>query len=207
MTPLTKILLSATGLLLVLLALRETPFLDFNHYLVVYKSSLNSNLSSENTTVTFEGHKPEPKRLFSANDLSFIVILGKDTLHKEIHKLEPIVIYVDSLQSGPVWMPFYKSAKFSAVAVLKLAANHRKDSSFLAGYSKTSFSGRLKLSGTIKITGICSRKEAGKLIRNFVAESFTTSTKKFFSNSSLEGLQSIALNKNIVRTSNEHAKP
>jgi hypothetical protein len=77
MTPLTKILISATGLFLIILALRETPFLDINHYLVVYKSSAKSNLSTETSTVTFEGQPSISKPVVSNSDLSFVVLLGK----------------------------------------------------------------------------------------------------------------------------------
>jgi hypothetical protein len=118
-------------------------------------------------------------------------------LHKELNKLEPIVITIDSLQTGPLWMPLYKSAKFSAVAYPKLAGNERKTPFLLSGDSKTSISGRLKIAGNIEITGICSRKEASKIIRDFVVKCFTTSTKDFFKRNSADQLQGIALNKEV----------
>ncbi|MEJ7559940.1 MAG: hypothetical protein WKF66_16630 [Pedobacter sp.] len=193
MTPLKKVLLVTTGLLILVLVLRETELLDINYYKAEYKSSLNTRLNTETTTFTYDGQKPAPKSTLRPNDLSFIILLGKDTVYKEMNKLEPIIVRIDSLTSGPTWMPLYKSAKFSAVSSYQLPNGESKNSAFLLGYSKASLSGGLKIEGDIKIQGICSRKEAHKLIRNHVVESVTASTKRYFANSTPDFLEGIAV--------------
>lgn len=192
MTPLKKISLVIVGLLLVVLILRETEYLDLNLYHSQSTSSLNSDISSKTSTVNFEGQQPKPAAVLKPTDLSFIVLLGKDTLYRELNKLEPIIVRIDSFTSGPIWMPLYKSVQFSAVASHHLPSPQTKPND-LPGYTNVSLSGNLKIAGEIQIQGLCSRKEAKKLIKNYIVENVTSSTKKYFADSSPEFLEGIAL--------------
>jgi hypothetical protein len=192
MTPSKKISLVAIGLMMVVLILRETEFLDLNLYHSEATSSLNSNISSKTSTVNFEGQKAKPVSSWAPADLSFIVILEKDTLYKEMNSLEPIIVRIDSLTSGPIWMPLYKSVQFSAVVSHHLPFVQTKPN-HVPGYTNVSLSGNLKIAGEIQIQGLCSRKEVRKLIRNYVVENVTRSTKEYFADSSPEFLQGIAM--------------
>jgi hypothetical protein len=196
MTPLKKISLVTGCLLMVVLVLRETEFFDLNLYHSESTSSINSDISTKTSTVNFEGQKAKPVSSWAPADLSFIVILDKDTLYKEINKLEPIIVRIDSLTSGPIWIPLYKSVQFSAVASHHLPSLQTKPN-HVPGYTNVSLSGNLKIAGEIQIRGLCSRKEARRLIRNYVVESVTTSTKKYFADSSPEFLQGIAMYKKM----------
>lgn len=180
MTTLKKIFLVLIILFLITAILRETRFLQLNFYTSNINSSSNAEWHSKNSIVTvgYQNVKPEVKK----PTLSCIILLNKDTLYKKIDGPSPILITVSSFESGPLWTPLYKSANFSAVG--SVAQDHK--STFTAtnvhSSSKSSLSGNLSISGHVLIKGLCSRRQANKLIKDIIVENFVTEAKKHLSN-------------------------
>ncbi|WP_431199397.1 hypothetical protein ACRQ5D_08430 [Mucilaginibacter sp. P25] len=102
----------------------------------------------------------------SKGDLSVIVLFKKDTLYKEINKAAPIIINVNSLETGPLWVPFYKSIDYTAVGNLN-------DIQSKAPVQLTTM-------GHVSLTGNYSSKQAIAMINKAVAESFVNEIKNHF---------------------------
>jgi len=155
-----KTLFIAIGLLLIIVVFKNTAL------------SYGKTESSYSTTASW----PEEVKKDSAastkgkkgarGDLSVIVLFKKDTLYKEISKTKPIVITVKSLETGALWVPFYKSIDYTAVGALS-------DIQSKAPVQLTTM-------GHVSMTGNYSGKQAKAMINKAVAESFVNEVKNHF---------------------------
>jgi hypothetical protein len=155
-----KTLFIAIGLLLIFFVFKNTAL------------SYNKTESSASTSASWPG---EIKKDSAASikdgkgtrgDLSVIVIFKKDTLYKEISKAKPIVITVNSLETGALWVPLYKSIDYTAVGTLSDIQ------------SKVPV--QLTTMGHVSMTGNYSGKQAKAMINKAVAESFVNEVKNHF---------------------------
>ena len=94
-----KIIFISIGFLLIIVVLKNTAFF-YNKTESSY--SIKANWPEEvkkDSMTSMNGNR---------GDLSVIVLFKKDTLYKEINKTKPVIITVDSLKTGALWVPFYK---------------------------------------------------------------------------------------------------
>ncbi|WPU98918.1 hypothetical protein SNE26_23175 [Mucilaginibacter sp. cycad4] len=152
-----KTLFIAIGLLLIIVVFKNTTF------------SYNKTESSYSTIASW----PEEVKKYSTKDgkgnrgdLSIIVLLKKDTLYKEISKTKPIVITVNSLETGALWVPLYKSIDYTAVGALTDI--------------RSKVPVQLTTMGHVSMTGNYSSKQAKAMINKDVAESFVKEIKNHF---------------------------
>jgi hypothetical protein len=185
MTPRIKLFFAIAGILVIVTVLRETGVLDLN----LYKSDANSSSDATWTSVTFDNSKPKSKT--KNTDLSIVVLFEKDTLYKEINRLSPIVVTIDSLNTGWLWMPLYKTASFSAVGIPGFDNIPVKNAKSSPDVFEPGLSGRLAITGKVIIKGFCSHREAVNLIKGLVVQNFTAESKKYFASVSPEYLRSL----------------
>lgn len=183
MTPRIKLFFAVIGVLLILTVLRETGLLSLNFY----KADSNSASNATWTSVTFDNSKSKSKT--KNTDLSIVVLFEKDTLYKEINKLSPIVVTIDSLNTGWLWMPLYKSASFSAVGIPGFDNTSVKSAKSSPDVFEPRLSGRLTITGKVVIKGFCSHRQAIILIKGLVTENFISESKKYFSSVDPANLQ------------------
>jgi hypothetical protein len=155
-----KILFITIGLLLII---------------VVFKNTALSYKKAESSYSTTANWPEELKKDSAASindekgirgDLSVIVLFKKDTLYKEISKTKPIVITVKSLETGALWVPFYKSIDYTAVGTLNDV--------------QSNVPVQLTTMGHVSLTGNYSGKQAKAMINKAVAESFANEVKNHF---------------------------
>ena len=197
MTPQKTILFTLVGCFVILSVLRETGIISLGFYKSEFNSTSHAMWNGGSTKVTFGDTKPQPK--IKNTDISIVVLMGKDTLYKEINKLSSIVITINSLQTGSLWIPLYKSVNFSAVGTAELDNVSMKRANSSQSVSKLNLSGRLTITGVVSITGMCSYRDAKKLIENIVVENFKAKSKDYFLSVEPEFLQNLASIKNAGR--------
>jgi len=89
--------------------------------------------------------------------------------------------------------------KFSAVGTAELDNVSMKRANSSQSVSKLNLSGRLTITGVVSITGMCSYRDAKKLIENIVVENFKAKSKDYFLSVEPEFLQNLASIKNAGR--------
>lgn len=189
MTHRKKILFVLAGLLLILMILIFSGILNLQYQDNEVDSNSNASWSGKSSSSTM-GDVQDVKTEFKVADLSLVVLLGKDTLYKEINKLSPVVLTIDSYKVGPLWMPLYKSADFSAIGSVKIDRNVKTTlGPGMAKSSKFNLSGELTTSGRVVLKGFYSHKEASKLVQDLVVQNFVAKAKEHFSTFSPEYLQ------------------
>lgn len=192
MTPRKKIILALITLTLMLMALRETSLIDLNFYQSYTNTSFNSTINTSSSFVSWGDTKTKPAPEVKPEDLSIVILLGKDTVYKELNKLLPIVVKIQDFQTGPLWIPLYKSARFSALGIPSFDPRQKLKGEFRTSAYKIGISGRLAVTGHIVIKGLCSHKQAVKLVKEQIIEKFSASIKEEFTKRSPEYFQAMS---------------
>jgi hypothetical protein len=151
-----KIIFVVIGLFLI-----AAVSLNFSYNKAESSAATMASWPNQTTTVPSDTAKVKPE------DLSVIVMHEKDTLYKVISKTKPVVITVKTLETGPLWIPLYKSIDYTAEATIK---EYR---------SKVPL--QLITSGHLSLTGNYSGKQASDMINKAVGESLANETKRHFS--------------------------
>lgn len=135
--------------------------LNFSYYKAESSAATTAIWPGKAETTLSDTAKVKPE------DLSIIVVHEKDTLYKVISKTKPVIITVKTLETGPLWIPLYKSIDYTAEATIKEYS------------SKVPV--QLITRGHLSLTGNYSGKQAGDMINKSVGENFANETKKHFS--------------------------
>lgn len=161
------ILIAVTALILIIVTVRETGLLELD----LYKSKNRISATDDWTEIASSEPKNKDQKIVNKNDLSILILQGKDTLYKQINKFAPIMVTFDTLDSGPLWLPLYKSTKYSAIA---------RTSLFEAGFNDPSnhgtirhLEGQINLNGELTITGFCSSRTAKRVLRTAVVKNIS----------------------------------
>lgn len=158
----TKLIWIVIGAFVLLTAFRDTSVINFNFYRHTTSSMSNSNWTS------IAKDSVKVKSMANVN-ASVIVMLDKDTLFSEIKSQPPIVVMIKSFQTGPTWVPLYKSTNYSATASVT--------------NEEPMLTGNLTTDGKVVITGMCSNKEALAIIKKTVATNLANEVKKYLTSS------------------------
>ncbi|WP_316788898.1 hypothetical protein [Pedobacter frigoris] len=167
------IYIALAAILLISIAIRETGLIKIDFY----KS--NTRLTS---TINWKGiNTSEPEnevsQMVNKNDLSIVILSGRDTLYKKINKFVPIVVKIDKLDSGPLWFPLYKSTNYSAVASTSLfGVGYENRSNGLIRHLEI----RINIIGRLNITGICSHRKAKEILYKSIVEKIAEDTRNKF---------------------------
>lgn len=167
-----KIILILVTLFLVITILRETGNLNLRLYNSNLTSSTTSHLSdytgiakvSKETLkvwpcITDKGLKGIPLLIYC---------LGYKYGEQGTEDCRPVAVFIDHIDHGPLWIPLYKSVRFNCIVpVTHALAAYRKDGDSIQLYSYQ-LSGIITLDGELTVTGICSRREAERLIADNV---------------------------------------
>lgn len=173
MTTLSKTIYITFGILILLTVMRETGVVNLNYYRSDINYSENIEWFNGSSQTSDSTSTDLPK--YVNTDISIIILQENDTLFKEIHKLAPLVITIETFQTGPLWTPLYKSVTFSASG---FPGFEHKPEDDLPGPLKSTIGGKLKITGTAKITGFCSHRHAVQVIKDFVVNRFAENTRK-----------------------------
>ncbi|MES2829753.1 MAG: hypothetical protein V4687_16465 [Bacteroidota bacterium] len=179
MTTLSKTIYITFGLIILLTVLRETGIVDLNYYNA--KVNYSGNIEWANGSRTANSVDSTAGPGYSNADISIIIVQEKDTLYKEIHKLAPLVLTIETFQTGSLWTPLYKSASFSASAIPGFEYSSGLDVKETTKVPGPLIYGNLKITGNVKITGLCSHRQAVQIVKDFVVKHFAESTKKHLS--------------------------
>ena len=129
---------------------------------------------------------------------------GKVTIYKDLNKLLPIIIRVKEVRSGHLWTPLYKTASYSVVGTPAFDPRQKLNGELTNGRYKMSMSGELVLKGDIMIKGLCSYRQARKLVNSAIAVNFTEKIKEQLFDQSNDLVQvmanaSLVNNKEVAR--------
>lgn len=151
-----KIIYIVIGLVLIAIA-----SLNFSYYKTESSAYTMASWPSQTARAPFGLTKVKPE------DLSVIVLHEKDTLYKAINKTKPVVISVKTLETGPLWIPLYKSIDYTAEATIK--------------EYESKLPLQLTVGGHLSLTGNYSARQARDMINKAVGESLANETKRHFS--------------------------
>jgi len=192
MTLIKKIVVGIIAVTFAIMILRETSSFDLNFYQSYSNSSFSSTINTNSSFVSWGDMPKKPASEFNSQDLSIVLLHGQDTIYKELNKLMPIIVEIKYSQTGSLWVPLYKSVNFSAVGIPSFDARQKLKGEFQKEAYKIGMSGQLKMDGQIVIKGICSHKEALKLVRAQIIEKFSSSIKEEFAKQSPEYFQAMS---------------
>lgn len=92
---------------------------------------------------------------------SFPVVVKYDTLVVgDIHEADPIVVDLNNVDFGPIWMPLYKASDYNISVNLKQEYEVSTDKVNI----KYRIDGQISISGNYKIVGLCSTQKAKELV-------------------------------------------
>ncbi|RZK76563.1 MAG: hypothetical protein EOO85_11025, partial [Pedobacter sp.] len=82
MTPRKKIVIALITLTFMVMTLRETSLIDLNFYQSYINTSFNSTINTSSSFVSWGDTKTTPAPAFKPEDLSIVILIGKDTVYK-----------------------------------------------------------------------------------------------------------------------------
>lgn len=178
MASIKKIILVLIGLLVVVIVMVEMNLLVPNLYHSELSVASKVNWSVINREENINIYRSRSN--FANKEVPIVVISGKDTLYKKLNGNGPIiVIKVDSIETGRLWIPFYKSATFSAVGIASLDQNLINVSAKQAVEYKSGLFGTLRVRGKINVAGLCSYRQVIKMLHAAIAKNFANEAEKY----------------------------
>lgn len=180
MTSRKKIVIALIILVFTVMALRETPYVDLNFYRSYTESSYNSTINTNSSFVKVGDSSTKSAPAFNSQDLSIVILLGDDTVYKQLNKLLPIVVKIENFQTGSLWIPLYKSASFSAIGTPSFDPRQKLEGKLPMGRYKIGISGDLEMNGKIVIKGFCSHKQAVELVKQQIIAQFNAKIRECF---------------------------
>lgn len=183
MTPQKKIIIILISTALIVTILRETGVINNDYYKMTSETSLSSSWTNNNVTVTIDSSTMGTKFVNSQfHELPIVVLNGGDTLFQDAGlKNNSITITLDTLESGFLWTPIYKSSKFTVTGTSLFRNDLTKIPPAKISLIKTNLTGRLRINGSITIVGICSHRQAITLLKEVAVKNFVSETKRYFS--------------------------
>jgi hypothetical protein len=170
-----RLILLLAFILILITVLRETGIINLNYY----RSSINSNTRSYWTNYcdiindTIGCPKPndttqdETERdciPTSASQIAVVTYIASKSFRDNSDSCSILILNVSNDNDGLFWTPLYKNVNFDATAICGQSLTIRDKSS---GYKRCKYyhiSGTITVTGTIRVTGLCSYYEVKKLI-------------------------------------------
>lgn len=164
-----RTLILLLSLLALITILRETGVLTVNFYNSRINMSNTSNWSDNN----FIGDDSILCRPMAGDciptdisQISVVTFSPEGMFNTDKTRCEQLHIHLNSFNTGFSWLPLYKSFTFSAIATCSDGITIRKFKNGNPVCTHHQFSGLITLTGSITVTGFCSRLETKRLITN-----------------------------------------
>ncbi|RZK75947.1 MAG: hypothetical protein EOO92_15345 [Pedobacter sp.] len=168
------VLISLIALLIISIYVRETGLFEVNYY----KSNNQLSHTDEWTSINPSDDDKIKRKPVNKDDLSMVILFGKDTIYKKLNKLVPIVVIMDTLEAGPMWYPLYKSTKYTASGSTSLFETGFDDPSH-HGIDRV-LKGNFNYKGELTIVGFCSNRKAKEILYASVIADITEKVKEKF---------------------------
>jgi len=149
------------------LLLREVIWHDFNYLKTNVHPQFKPKWTSQTFSIdTFSVSDETAFRKIASFPIA--VLYGRDTICRSEGDGPLCVLKIKDIQTGPLWMPFYKNISYEA----KVSCSFNSGLFKTAGHKLLSvnISGSHVASGEITIMGLCSSRNSLKLIKDLVAE-------------------------------------
>ncbi|HOT14713.1 MAG TPA: hypothetical protein PK252_08115 [Bacteroidales bacterium] len=163
-------------LLVVIVLLMIISAVKIELYTSNYSNNIQTNWNNSKGIVWLSG------KVGKMEDLpqdSFPVVVKYDTLVVgDIHEPHPIVVDLNDVDFGPIWMPFYKASDYSISVNLKKEYEVNTDKANI----KYRIDGQISISGKYKIVGLCSTQKAKELVIRDAME-------KIYSDAKINGIK------------------
>lgn len=183
MTVRKKIIITLILVVVIVTILRETGVINAEYYKMTSETTLGNSWENRSMAATIDSSIMRTKFVNSQfNELPIVVLYGSDTLFKDNNiKRHPVIITIATLENGFLWTPLYKSSKFTVIGTAVYRNEFIKAPLNKISLVKADIVGHLSTNGNISIAGICSHRQAIKLLRQLAVNSFVTETKRYFS--------------------------
>jgi len=183
MTATKKLIIISILIVVIVSVLRETGIISVEYYKVTSETTLGNSWKNRSMTATIDSSIMHTKFANGQfNELSVVVLYSSDTLFKDDNiKNNAIIVTIDTLKYGSLWTPLYKSSKFTVTGTAVYKNELIKTPSNKISLVKADLVGQLNINGSILIAGICSHRQAVKLVKQLAVNSFVAETRKYFS--------------------------
>lgn len=172
MTRKGKMILILLLVSLVISILRDGGYINFSYYRSNISSTISSTWSNSTGIVIIPkkemGKKSCPGNIRLKDMPVQIYCLGYKHGESGTDNCLPVSVFIDHIDHGPLWIPLYKSVSFNCNIPLSRALEtyrQQGDSTLLSNYM---ISGNIILNGSLTITGLCSYRDAERLLANHV---------------------------------------
>lgn len=165
------------GILLLLLSiLRETDVLDFS--LLRYKVEVNADTEWKNNTGTITTILA-PLRIegnWLPSEVPIKIKIDDEVVYEKSGKGDTLNVNVADISTLFAWMPLYKTSEFKTKATVNYhVRGHKTDGVFYDGEPAISqingtTKGTMTIKGDVTIKGICSHREAKKILGEEIAK-------------------------------------
>lgn len=182
MTPRNKIIVILIFVVIIFTMLSETGVINMNYYKASSETKTQNDWINRNQTATIDSSTTETIAINTEfKELPVIVTYGSDTLYRDVvNTNNPVVVKIDTLEKGSLWTPLYKSSKFSVIGTAIYKNENTKAPSGKSSFVNTDIEGHLHINGRFSILGLCSHRQALKLIKELAVSSVVTETKRYF---------------------------
>lgn len=183
MTHRKKIIIILISAALIVTVFRETGVINIEYYKMTSETSSSHSWKNSSVTVTIDSSTMKTKFANSRfHELPIVVMDGADTLFQDDGlKSNPITITLDTLETGFLWTPIYKSSKFTVIVTSLFKNDLTKTPPSKISLVQANLTGRLKINGSIKIVGMCSHRQAITLLKEVAVKNFVSETRRYFS--------------------------
>lgn len=165
--------------LALLTVIRETGWLNINWY----KSKINATTTSSwsNTSSTIPWSNPsgsmDPCEEIQPGQVPVGISIEEEFLldDPQGNKCLPVMVTISNLGQPGLWVPLYKSSSFS----FSVPANYTKVRRRETDIQNLSISGNITITGVISVFGICSQRQAKKLLRDYIRKEINTAVRNY----------------------------
>lgn len=183
-----KIIFIVVTVLILVTVLREAGVVSINFYRSQINSSTTANWNSTGTTFdaqkddilwsTFKDQLNDSCNLnYTIQNISILSFLGSESAKSGNDSCHRVVVQGSNFNPGSIWTPIYKSTSFSASAscIGNITITVKTENGLRQKIM--SFSGTISITGNFRLTGLCSYREAKRILARHINEQFIQETR------------------------------
>lgn len=175
------------GVFIIVLALslfsviRETGWLNMNWYKSKINATTTSSWSGTSNSIPLDttSRPKEPCDEIQPGQVPVGISIEQEFLLDDPQgsKCLPVLVTISDLEQPGLWVPLYKSSRFSlSVPVTYTKVRHRESAN-----KNIVFNGTIAVTGEITVYGVCSHRQAKKLLRDYIRKEITAAIRKYMS--------------------------
>jgi hypothetical protein len=153
----------------ILLFLRETGILNIDFYTNYAEYHMDTKVRESYLSAQYDSTKMEGIADEDVTNTPIVVLYDDDTLIHRAGYGPEIVLTIEDLDTGPIWLPLYKPGQLDArISCAYHGGCTKRIGRYIRGIN-LDINGTIHVTGTVDIVGICSYRTSRHLMKEAVA--------------------------------------